>query len=266
MTTRKSQNANKMLVLERILENKELLLGQFSSTVSHITKERAWADILEVAQSVGLAGHARDWTFARDKLWGSWKSRTMRKRDNARATGTGGGKEAIMDEVDAKILDILCKDSPAVDGLMNIPESYGPPPSTSPAQLTTQNSAPPTNTPHHPDHPALIYTHYTHNTSPAPLYTHNTAPPTHSTVQQTSTHTHTTATQSRKRKLSPDYTQELKIRWQELQNKKAEEYIFWHPPPLKRRWFELQNMKMEMELGITSILPKKTPQLTSRKR
>uniref|UniRef100_A0A8D8M2Z9 Regulatory protein zeste n=1 Tax=Cacopsylla melanoneura TaxID=428564 RepID=A0A8D8M2Z9_9HEMI len=74
MTTRKIQNANKMLVLERILENKELLLGQFSSTVSHITKERAWADILEVAQSVGLAGHARDWTFARDKLWGSWKS------------------------------------------------------------------------------------------------------------------------------------------------------------------------------------------------
>ena len=46
------------------------------------------------------------------------------KRDNARKTGSAGGKDSLMDEVALAILDILESDSAVVDGL-NLPECYG---------------------------------------------------------------------------------------------------------------------------------------------
>lgn len=44
------------------------------------------------------------------------------KRDNAKKTGTGGGKSKQPDEVDEAIYDILERDSVVLDGL-NLPES-----------------------------------------------------------------------------------------------------------------------------------------------
>ena len=43
--------------------------------------------------------------------------------DNAKRTGSGGGKDAKLTEVDHKVLDIIGKESPAVTSL-NLPESY----------------------------------------------------------------------------------------------------------------------------------------------
>lgn len=48
------------------------------------------------------------------------------KRDNARKTGTSGGKAAKLDDVDQAILDIIGTDSPVVNGL-DLPETGGDP-------------------------------------------------------------------------------------------------------------------------------------------
>ncbi|XP_050340601.1 uncharacterized protein LOC126767024 [Bactrocera neohumeralis] len=82
---------------------------------------------LLVFKTTELTEHGRKektWTYARDSLFGLWKSRTMSKRDNARNTGSGGGKGKVMDEADLAILDILESESAVVDGL-KLPESYG---------------------------------------------------------------------------------------------------------------------------------------------
>lgn len=53
------------------------------------------------------------------------------KRDNKRQTGSvcgGGGWENVLDDLDIKILDILDKDSPAVDGLPVLESFDSPPP------------------------------------------------------------------------------------------------------------------------------------------
>lgn len=40
-------------------------------------KEEAWKEVLKKAQSLGLASESRDWTYARDHIFGLWKSRTL---------------------------------------------------------------------------------------------------------------------------------------------------------------------------------------------
>ncbi|XP_049316837.1 uncharacterized protein LOC125779523 [Bactrocera dorsalis] len=92
--------------------------------VNKLDKQAASEDVLKKAQSLQLASAQKTWTYARDSLFGLWKSRTMSKRDNARNTGSRGGKDKVMDEADLAILDILESDSAVVEGL-NLPETYG---------------------------------------------------------------------------------------------------------------------------------------------
>ncbi|XP_049302136.1 uncharacterized protein LOC125775520 [Bactrocera dorsalis] len=123
--SRKIQIEKKLAVLNVIKEKKSILFASFKNNrVNKLDKQAAWEDVLKKAQSLQLASAQKTWTYARDSLFGLWKSRTMRKRDNARNTGSGGGKEKVMDEADLAILDILESDSAVVDGL-NLPESYG---------------------------------------------------------------------------------------------------------------------------------------------
>ncbi|XP_049306219.1 uncharacterized protein LOC125777788 [Bactrocera dorsalis] len=123
--SRKIQIEKKLAVLNVIKEKKSILFASFKNNrVSKLDKQAAWEDVLKKAQSLQLASAQKTWTYARDSLFGLWKSRTMSKRDNARNTGSGGGKDKVMDEADLAILDILESDSAVVDGL-NLPESYG---------------------------------------------------------------------------------------------------------------------------------------------
>ncbi|XP_008482107.1 uncharacterized protein LOC103518796 [Diaphorina citri] len=127
MARRQEVIANKLALLEIIKEKKATLFGALSPTLTARDKEEAWKEVLLKAKSLKLAAAEKTWTYARDSLWSAWKSKTLGKRDNARSTGTGGGRGMVMDAVDQVILDILERTSPTVQGL-EIVESYGSPP------------------------------------------------------------------------------------------------------------------------------------------
>ncbi|PSN41065.1 hypothetical protein C0J52_18311 [Blattella germanica] len=119
---RKDKDLKKLAVLEVIKDKKEILFGNFNNKLTQADKQAAWTEVLQRAQSLQLVGADKTWTFARDNLFGLWKCRALAKRDNAKKTGTGGGKSKQPDEVDEAIYDILERDSVVLDGL-NLPES-----------------------------------------------------------------------------------------------------------------------------------------------
>ncbi|XP_017478451.1 PREDICTED: uncharacterized protein LOC108368174 isoform X2 [Rhagoletis zephyria] len=110
----RAQNREKKLaVLEVVKKKKNILFGKFQNKVANkIEKEAAWKGVLEKAQSLGLAAPNRDWTYARDHIFGLWKSRALAKRDVARKAGViSTSKSLVCDAVDACILDILENES-----------------------------------------------------------------------------------------------------------------------------------------------------------
>nr|CAD7403018.1 unnamed protein product [Timema cristinae] len=92
------------------------------NTLTQKEKEKEWSEVLVKAQSLQLAGADKKWMFARDQLWGLWKCRALAKRDNAKKTGSGGGKDKVFDEVDQAIFEILKSNVVVLDGL-GLPES-----------------------------------------------------------------------------------------------------------------------------------------------
>ncbi|XP_036339327.1 uncharacterized protein LOC118748765 [Rhagoletis pomonella] len=110
----RAQNREKKLaVLEVVKKKKNILFGTFQNKIANkIEKEAAWKEVLEKAQSLGLAAPNRDWTYARDHIFGLWKSRALAKRDVARKAGVISiSKSLVCDAVDACILDILENES-----------------------------------------------------------------------------------------------------------------------------------------------------------
>ncbi|KAJ3662281.1 hypothetical protein Zmor_006636 [Zophobas morio] len=87
--------------------------------------------MMKVALIFGIAGALRkhdllqieisdaekDWTYVRDTTWPNLRKRALEKKDKIKKTGTGGGKESRLTEVDNKVLDILGKDSASVCGI-----------------------------------------------------------------------------------------------------------------------------------------------------
>ncbi|XP_049316810.1 uncharacterized protein LOC125779494 [Bactrocera dorsalis] len=123
--SRTQNKANKLAVLQVIKGKKDSLFGSFQNNATCKTqKQDGWTEVLKTAQSLGLAAANREWTYARDNLFGLWKSRTLAKKDNAKRTGTAGGKNVLLDEVDNYIRDILGNESTVVQGLGQ-PESDG---------------------------------------------------------------------------------------------------------------------------------------------
>lgn len=95
--------------MELIREQRALLFGAFSSKVSKKQKNEAWEKITTTAKSKGLVPENKDAAYIRDTYWQNLRKRTMRKVDNSRATGTAGGKEAILDDIDNLVIDIIGK-------------------------------------------------------------------------------------------------------------------------------------------------------------
>ncbi|XP_073828452.1 uncharacterized protein [Musca autumnalis] len=129
-----------MALLNVIKEKKDILFASFkNNNVTKKHKQEAWEEVLKKAQSLQLASSQKTWTFARDNLFGLWKSRTLAKRDNARRMGSSDGKYSVMNEVDLAILDIISSDAVVVEGL-NLPESYTVSPTDDAPTVPTQNS------------------------------------------------------------------------------------------------------------------------------
>lgn len=112
---------NKLYILNEIEKHKHILFGSFSEKLCKKDKSEAWKNIFEIGKSFGLFGQ-KEWVYLRDVFWPNIRKSTMGKIDNARKTGTGGGKDYKLNEIDNKVLDIIGKESPAVTSL-NILES-----------------------------------------------------------------------------------------------------------------------------------------------
>jgi len=140
---RQVHDAARMAVLAVIEAKKQELFGNFKGDMSGVEIKRdAWNAVRDKAYEVKLITDDRDYTFVRKSLWGSWKDATMvsfildfscfcscvvevdvlcvylqNKVDNAKQTGTAGGKSCVLTEVDNKILDIIGRTSPVIVGL-----------------------------------------------------------------------------------------------------------------------------------------------------
>jgi uncharacterized protein (UPF0548 family) len=74
----KENIVKKLAVLEVVKNNKRTIFGSFSGNkISATDKTEAWQRVLDKAKSLGLGGNERSWTYARDSLFGVWKSRSM---------------------------------------------------------------------------------------------------------------------------------------------------------------------------------------------
>lgn len=75
---RSINSAKKLCVLNIIKEHKHILFASFQDNkVTKTQKEDAWTIVLEKAQSLNLVAANKKWTFARDSMYGVWKSRTL---------------------------------------------------------------------------------------------------------------------------------------------------------------------------------------------
>ncbi|KAI5723864.1 hypothetical protein M8J76_011996 [Diaphorina citri] len=106
----------KILVLEKIEEAKHILFGKFNPTLTRQTKQDKWKEVFGKCQMLGLFLD-KEFTYLRDVFFPNLKKTTMAKIDRSRSTGTGGGKDAKLTEIDNKILDIIGRETPGVVGL-----------------------------------------------------------------------------------------------------------------------------------------------------
>ncbi len=96
------------------------MFGSFDAVnITKENKKKKWMEIHEYGKSQGYSwlNSFKDYNGFRDKFWGNLKQQTMRKRDRKRPTGGSGGEEIIYTEVEERILDILGRNSAAVEGL-----------------------------------------------------------------------------------------------------------------------------------------------------
>jgi hypothetical protein len=97
------------------MERKNVIFGSFSDVAEGgAAKRRAWTEIQLIMESNGVN---RSVEYFRDSYWKNNRLTTMKKVDNGRKTGTGGGPNSKETEVDELVLQIIGKDSPAVVGL-----------------------------------------------------------------------------------------------------------------------------------------------------
>ncbi|XP_047998347.1 uncharacterized protein LOC125235802 [Leguminivora glycinivorella] len=112
-----SQNDSKITVLQLIRDKKDILFGSFRDRLTKDKNIAEWKNVSNLALSLGLVPVGNDYTYVRDTFYLNLKISTLSKRDDARKTGTGGGKKIILTPTDELILEIIGKDSPILDGI-----------------------------------------------------------------------------------------------------------------------------------------------------
>ena len=67
----------KVATLSLIRDNKDLLFGAFSNTITYEIKENKWKSIYDELKSIGFLAHIKDYKHLRDVMWQNWKRRTI---------------------------------------------------------------------------------------------------------------------------------------------------------------------------------------------
>ncbi|XP_050513065.1 uncharacterized protein LOC126888722 [Diabrotica virgifera virgifera] len=110
-------NGTKIMILKEIRDKKAILFGSFSDKLTKKDKIECWKTVHQKSTSLGLVPPNKDWTYSRDVFWQNLKKTTMKKVDNRRKTGSGGGTDSKFTEMDNVVLDILGPDNPILCSL-----------------------------------------------------------------------------------------------------------------------------------------------------
>lgn len=117
----------KLMIVRKIGENKDILFGSYSATITKELKTQKWKEIVEYATSIGFKNNG-DWEYFRKTTWGqNWKRRAVEKWEEMNKTGAGGGEEIELTEVDEAILDVIGRESAAIVGISGARESLEEP-------------------------------------------------------------------------------------------------------------------------------------------
>lgn len=98
---------SRVRVLELIRSQRETLFGAFSPSLTKIDKSNAWESITDEAKQLGLITSNKTAVYMRDVYWQNLRKRTLKKMDDYRKTGSAGGKDAKLDDIDHVVLDII---------------------------------------------------------------------------------------------------------------------------------------------------------------
>lgn len=67
----------------------------------------SWEKITKKSIEMGILPSHKDAKYVRDIYWQNLRKRTMKKIDQSRQTGSAGGKEVVLNEIDNMVMDII---------------------------------------------------------------------------------------------------------------------------------------------------------------
>lgn len=77
MTTKQNKMLKQISFLQNILENKDVLFGKFTNSLTRATKQEKWTQVTNFAIALGLITNDKDYTFVRDNTWGNMRKKTL---------------------------------------------------------------------------------------------------------------------------------------------------------------------------------------------
>ncbi|XP_063226877.1 uncharacterized protein LOC134533317 [Bacillus rossius redtenbacheri] len=123
MAKRELKNRKYENFLRKILENKDVLFGAFSGTLTKDVKKLCWTEIRDYAVAIGLVTNDKDYAYIRDSTWPNLRNRTVAKLDRSIKSGAGGDVHSKLDVTDQLIVEIIGRSSPVLRGL-GVPDSF----------------------------------------------------------------------------------------------------------------------------------------------
>ncbi|CAH1113212.1 unnamed protein product [Psylliodes chrysocephalus] len=101
---RKEKKMKNQNFLRKILELKNELFGQFSTTITKESRKTAWIHVNDYAVSTGLIGSDKEFCYVRDATW------PKTKIDQLNKTGAQGGPQSKLDDTDKLVIEIIGKE------------------------------------------------------------------------------------------------------------------------------------------------------------
>lgn len=105
----------KKLFLSEMLLRRDIIFCNFDNVLDGRKKKKnAWVEIQQVLKANGTD---IEYHLLRDREWKNIRSATLKKLDNRRQTGSGGGAENVLNQLDELVVAIIGENSPVFQGL-----------------------------------------------------------------------------------------------------------------------------------------------------